>query len=98
MVSFLAFPGPGKAARVVLGLRGPGLLAGGFGTGFEAPATGAGTTETAASVLAGDLGLGDTGRGSRATGCSDGSPEFVSFHRGHFFASGELSGTSTTSL
>jgi len=112
VVSFFAFVGPGRGASAVFGLRGPGLLIGGLGAHDEPDACsvevmGASTMgfkdDESAMVASVPTGV-DTVTDS-VSGAIDAVVETVSssrkegsFHKGHFFASGESSGTSTTSL
>lgn len=71
---------------MVLGLRGPGRFLG--GAAFD------GMLDDAAPVGVVESGV----AGEDLLGRGLGSLESSSFHNGHFWASGESSGTSTTSL
>jgi hypothetical protein len=100
VVSFLGLLAPGKGARDILDFRGPGRLAAGLGTVMGLVAVESdwvGSTETEEEPCRGlESSLTFEAIASPSDTFAGSLPG--SLNKGHFFASGESSGTSTISL
>lgn len=99
VVSFFVLEEPGRGVKDVFGLRGPGFRTGGFvdvevDAGIAEFDVRGGDEDGLDEAVTGIEGVGmETSEGASLDDSVRGS-----FKRGHFFASGESSRTSTTSL
>jgi hypothetical protein len=100
--SFFVLEEPGRGAKDVFGLRGPGFRTGGF---VDAEVDVDFNDIAEFGVCVGDEdGLDESVTGIDGAGMETSGGASLddsvrgSFHKGHFFASGEFSRTSTTSL